>query len=171
MKNAIKVCVTILLFAISLAIQLLWFNNITLFGVKPNMLLISMIVVGMFTNIYSVSFYSFFVGFVSDLIFGTSGLYTIIYSILGTIIGYVSDNYMKENVFSAIIMTAGAVTIFEIIEYIKTMVITSSYVGVMHLFGVLIISILLNIAIVSIFSFIFGKINSLIDKKQDKIYW
>lgn len=171
MKTTFKTVITILLFIVAIFIQLFVFNNITIFGVKPNLILITMVIVGMYTNIYAVACYSFFIGYVCDLLFGTSGFCTIVYSMVGVLIGYISDNYMKENVFSAIILTAGSVTIFEIIEYIKTMAISSKYIGVMHLVGDLIISVLLNIAIASILAFVFGKINALVDKKQDNIYW
>lgn len=171
MKSVIKTIITILLFIISLLLQLFVFNDISLFGFKPNVLIISVILVGMYTNIYSTAFYSLLLGFVTDLLFGVPGFYTIVYSILGAVVGYVSDSYMKENVFSAVILTAGGVTILEIIEYIKTMAMATKYISFMHFVGDLLVTVLLNIAIVSVFAFVFGKINVLLEKKEDNIYW
>lgn len=171
MRKVVKTIITILLFIISILLQLFVFNNITLFGFKPNMLIISVILVGMYTNIYSTAFYALLLGFTTDLLFGTSGFYTVIYSILGVVIGYVSDNYMKENIFSAIILTAGGITILEIIEYIRAMAISANYIGFMHFVGDLLVSVLLNVAIASVFAFVLGKINALLEKKQDNIYW
>ena len=171
MKNIIKTILAIILFIASVIIQIFIFNDFNLFGVKPNMILISIIVVSMFTNIYACSFFLFLIGFVSDLLFGTNGLYTISYSIIGMMLGYVSDNYMKGNVLSAVILTVGSVTFFEIIEYISTMIVAKSFISLFSLFGNIIIGILINVIIVVVLSFIVEKIIGLIDKKQDKIYW
>lgn len=171
MKNVIKTIITILLFVISLLLQLFVFDDITIFGFKPNMLLISVIIVGMYTNIYSTAIYSLLLGFVTDLLFGVSGFYTIVYSILGVTIGYVSDSYMKDNIFSAIILTAGGITVLEVVQYIKTMVVATKYVGFIHFIGDLLVTVFLNIAIASVLAFVFGKINALLEKKEDNLYW
>lgn len=171
MKNIVKTILAIILFIASVIIQIFIFNDFNLFGVKPNMILISIIVVSMFTNIYACSFFAFLIGFVSDLLFGTNGLYTISYSIIGMMLGYVSDNYMKGNVLSAVILTVGSVTFFEIIEYISTMIVAKSFISLFSLFGNIIMGILINVIIVVVLSFIVEKIIGLIDKKQDKIYW
>ncbi len=80
MKNILKSICIILLFLISLIVQLFIFNNMELLGVKPNMLLISIIVVSLFTNIYSTTIYSFILGFIVDIIFGSTGMFTISYT-------------------------------------------------------------------------------------------
>ena len=59
----------------------------------------------------------------------------------------------------------------EIIEYIKTMAMATKYISFMHFVGDLLVTVLLNIAIVSVFAFVFGKINVLLEKKEDNIYW
>lgn len=83
MQRVLKIIVTILLFIISLSIQLFVFNNMSLFGIKPNMLLISIIVVSLYTNIYSCTIYSFLLGFIVDLMFGSSGMFTISSTAIG----------------------------------------------------------------------------------------
>ena len=68
MQRLLKILYTIILFIVSLVVQLFVFNNMDLFGVKPNILFISCIVVGLYTNIYASTIYSFLLGFVVDLI-------------------------------------------------------------------------------------------------------
>lgn len=171
MNRVLKVVVTIILFIISLFIQLFLFNNMSLFGVKPNMLLISVIVVSFYTNIYSGTIYSFILGFIVDILFGGSGIYTLSYTIIGMILGLISGDYVKENYLSTIVLTAFSVTIFEVIQYFKSMIISSSYISILFLIKQLILSILLNVVLVFIMCFIFGKLIEYIDKKQNKIYW
>ena len=171
MKNIVKTIMVILIFVISVLLQVFVINKTSLFDVKPNMLLVSIILVSMFINIYSCSIYSFILGFVAYLVFGTSGIYTLSYSIIGALLGFVSDNYMKGNILSEILMTIGSVTVFEIIEYIHAIVIKKAIAGIFLLVGKIILGILLNVVIVIVLSFIIEKIIKLIDKKEDKIYW
>lgn len=171
MQRALKIIVTIVLFVISLLIQLFIFDNMSLFGVKPNMLLISIIVVSLYTNIYSSTIYSFILGIIVDLIFGSLGMFTISYTAIGMLLGFVSDDYMKENYISTIILTTISVTLFELIQYFQSMIRLSSYISIFFLFKQLILSILLNVILVFIMCFLFGKLIEHIDKKQNKMYW
>ena len=147
MEKILKVIVTIFLFIISLAIQLFLFDNMSLFGVKPNILLISIIVVSLYTNIYASTIYSFGLGFIVDLIFGGSGMFTISYTIIGMLLGLISEDYMKENYLSTIVLTALSVIVFEVILYFDSMIISSSYISFFFLIKQLILSILLNVVL------------------------
>ncbi len=51
------------------------------------------------------------------------------------------------------------------------MAMATKYSSFMHFVGDLLVTVLLNIAIVSVFAFVFGKINVLLEKKEDNIYW
>ena len=78
---------------------------------------------------------------------------------------------MKENYLSIILITAISVTLFEVVEYVQSMIILSEYISFIFLIKQVILSILLNTVLVFIICFIFGKIVGLIDKKQNKLYW
>ena len=142
-----------------------------LFGVKPNLILICVIVVGLYTNIYSSTIFSFLVGIIVDLLFGSGGMFIISYTAIGMLLGYISGDYMKENYLSIILITAISVTLFEVVEYVQSMIILSEYISFIFLIKQVILSILLNTVLVFIICFIFGKIVGLIDKKQNKLYW
>ncbi|MBO5477521.1 MAG: rod shape-determining protein MreD [Clostridia bacterium] len=171
MQKVLKVLYTIILFILSLIIQLFVFNNMDLFGVKPNILFISCIVVGLYTNIYSSTIYSFLLGFIVDLIYGSTGMFTISYTAIGMLVGFIGDNYMRENYLSIIILTALSVTLFEVVQYIQSMIIISEFISFFFLLKQLILSILLNVILTFILCFTFGKIMEYVDKKQNKIYW
>lgn len=171
MRNVLKGICVFILFIIALLIQLFIFDNMQLFGVKPNLILISVIVVGLYTNIYSSTIFSFFVGIIVDLLFGGGGMFIISYTVVGMLLGYINGDYMKENYLSIILITALSVTLFEIVQYVQSMIILSQYISFIFLIKQVILSILLNTVLVFIICFIFGKIVSLIDKKQNKLYW
>ncbi len=171
MRNVLKCICIFILFIIAVFIQLFIFDNMQLFGVKPNLILICVIVVGLYTNIYSSTVFSFFAGIVVDLLFGGNGMFTISYTIVGMLLGYINGDYMKENYLSIILITALSVTLFEVVQYVQSMIILSQYISFIFLIKQVILSILLNTVLVFIICFIFGKIVSLIDKKQNKLYW
>ena len=57
------------------------------------------------------------------------------------------------------------------LSFLDSMAITANYIGFMHFVGDLLVSVLLNVAIASVSAFVLGKINALLEKKQDNIYW
>lgn len=171
MKKTVNVILTIIIFFLSFLLQLFFFNNFSLFGVKPNFLLISVIVVNLYTNIYAGTIYSFILGFFADLIFGSNGMFTISYVITSMLLGFFSESYMKENYLSIIVITILSVTCFEIVQYFQSMIIISKFINLILLFKQLILSIFLNVVLVFIMCFLFRKIIGHVEKKQNKIYW
>lgn len=171
MNKIFSVILTIIIFFLSFLLQLFLFNNFNLFGVKPNFLLISVIVVNLYTNIYAGTVYSFILGVVADLIFGSNGMFTISYVITSMILGFFSENYMKENYLSIIVITILSVTCFEIVQYLQSMIMLSKFINLILLLKQLILSIFLNAILVFIMCFLFRKIIGHIERKQNKIYW
>ncbi len=171
MKKAFNVIFTIIIFFISFLLQLFFFDNFSLLGVKPNFLLISVIVVNLYTNIYAGTIYSFILGVVADLIFGSGGMFTISYVITSMLLGFFSENYMKENYLSIIVITILSVTCFEIVQYFQSMIMLSKFISLFLLFKQLLLSIFLNAVLVFIMCFLFRKIIGHVEKKQNKIYW
>ncbi len=171
MEKVIKSIFVVILFVITLILQLFLFDNFSLFGVKPNMIIISVILVALNSSIYFSTTYSFVLGIIVDLLFGTSGMFTISYTVLGMILGFVNDDYMKGNYFTLIILTAISVCLFETILYIQSMIRINEYVSFFILIRQLILSIILNTIIIVCIYAIYNKIMKAIDKKQNRLYW
>ena len=171
MEKVLKIIFSTIIVIISFVLQLFVLNNMNLFGVKPNLFLISIIVVCLNTDIYVSTLFSFLIGLIVDMLFGAGGLFAISYTIIGMLLGYVNEDYMKENLLSISILTIISTTLFEFIQYIKSMIIISKYVSIFFFLKQLLLSILLNVIIVVIICFIFRKIMEKIYKKQDKLYW
>ena len=168
MERAKKIIISVILLIISLFMQLFVIDNMSLLGVKPNLFLISIIVISLNTDIYISTVYSFIIEVILDLLFGAGGLFTISYVVIAMILGVVKEDYMSENLFSISILTSLSVTIFELIQYFKSMIVISKFVSLLFLLKQLILSILLNVVITVIVCYIFKKI---LYKKEDKLYW
>lgn len=164
MKNTLK---TIYIFCIIVAIyllQLFIINNHTLFGTKPNLILISVIVVSLWFGLYKGSIFSFLIGLLTDILFGNSfGIFTISYTVTGMVIGYLNYNYRKENKLSLVYVTLISVVIFEFIQYVSYTVITGSYSSILYLLRQMFMSSILNIIIVYVIYELIYKIAKSVD--------
>lgn len=121
----------------------------SLFGVKPNLILISVIVVSLWYGMYTGTIFGFVIGCITDLIFGSNfGMFSIAYTIVGAIIGILNSNYRKENKMSLVYVTLIATTIFESIQYIEYLLFTHTYNSLSYLLQQIAISGVLNIIIV-----------------------
>lgn len=159
------------LFIGSILLQLFVFNDISIFGVKPNMLLISVILIGLNTNIYVSTIYSFILGIVVDLLFGCTGMFTISYTIVGIILGYISDGYMNDGFLSLLLLSTLGIVVFEIVGYIESMISLSKFISLFFLLKQLIFSLILDVIILALIYMLLDKIKRKINEKQNKFYW
>lgn len=165
-KKFLTIVYLIFLIMLIYLFQVLIINNNSLFGVKPNLILISCIVVSMWYGLYIGSFYSLLIGIITDLVFGnTLGLFTISYAITGTIVGLFNYNYRKENKTSLVYITIIGTAIFELVEYIFYLMVTSNYSSIFYLIRQITISSILNIVIVYIIYSLVVKIISYFDNR------
>ena len=155
MEKILKIIFSTILIVLSFLLQLFVIDNMSLFGVRPNLFLISIIVVSLNTDIYISTVFSFIIGVIVDMLFGAGGLFTISYTIIGMILGFVNEDYMKENLLSISILTIISTTLFELIQYVKSMIVISKYISILLFTKQLVLSILLNVIIVVAICFIF----------------
>ena len=101
MKKTLKVIYIAMIIVLIYVLQLFVINNHTLFGTKPNLILISVIVVSLWFGLYTGSIFSFLIGMLTDILFGnTYGVFTLSYTITGMVIGFLNYNY--RNLYTAI---------------------------------------------------------------------
>lgn len=160
MKNKFlfSICL-VLLFVVIFFVQIYIIDGKTLFGAKPNMILISIIVFTLFTGIYKGTLYSFLVGIISDFLYGsTYGVFTTSYVVLAIIIGIIEKNYRKENKTTLLIITFIGTAIFEIIQYIIYSILCSAPQSIFFLIKQILIASLLNMIVIYILNGIVQKI-------------
>lgn len=136
-----------------------------LFGVKPNIILISVIVMSLWYGLYSGSIYGLIIGILTDILFGnTYGIYTMSYTIVGSTIGYLNYNYRKESKASLSYLTIFGTCLFEFIEYIIYLFFSSSPTGIFYLIIQMTISSILNVILAFILYGVFAKISDYAEK-------
>ncbi|MDO4283030.1 MAG: rod shape-determining protein MreD [Clostridia bacterium] len=168
MKKTLKTIYIFLIIVVIYMLQLFVINNHTLFGTKPNLILISVIVVSLWFGLYTGGIFSFLIGILTDILFGnTYGIFTIAYTITGMTIGFLNYNYRKENKLSLVYVTLIAVIIFEAIQYIAYTVVTGSYSSIFYLIKQMFMSSVLNIIIVYVIYELIYKIAKSVDDESN----
>lgn len=167
LKKILTVIYIILLIMLVLFLQFFVIDNKTLFGIKPNLILITVIVVSLWYGVYTGTFFSFVIGICTDFMFGnTTGMFTVAYTLTGAITGFINYNYRKENKMSLVYVTFIFTAIFELIQYIQYLLVTHTYSSLFYFIKQVIMSSLLNTIIVFI---IYGAIYKIVDKFESNL--
>lgn len=165
-KKVLTILYIVILIVFIYLFQLFVINNNTLFGAKPNLILISVIVVSLWYGLHVGAFYSLITGIITDFVFMNSyGIFTISYLIVGILIGYLSTTYMKENKISLIYITMIATATFEMVQYFIYLIGFGVASNLFYVIKQILVSSLLNIVIVYILYGVFSKITSYLDSK------
>ena len=166
-KKCLTVIYIILFILLIFYLQLFVVDTRELFGTKPNLILITVIVVSLWYGTYTGTIFAFIIGFLCDLIFGsTTGMFTVAYTITGAITGFINYNYRKENKMSLVYVTLIFTGIFELIQYIEYLMITHVYSNFLFFLKQVIVSSILNTIIVFI---IYGVVYKIVDKFESNL--
>ncbi len=166
-KKCLTVIYIILFILLIFYLQLFVVDTRELFGIKPNLILITVIVVSLWYGTYTGTIFAFIIGFLCDLIFGsTTGMFTVAYTITGAITGFINYNYRKENKMSLVYVTLIFTGIFELIQYIEYLMITHVYSNFFFFLKQVIVSSILNTIIVFI---IYGVVYKIVDKFESNL--
>ena len=167
LKKCLTVIYIILFILLIFYLQLFVVDTRELFGTKPNLILITVIVVSLWYGTYTGTIFAFIIGFLCDLIFGsTTGMFTVAYTITGAITGFINYNYRKENKMSLVYVTLIFTGIFELIQYIEYLMITHVYSNFLFFLKQVIVSSILNTIIVFI---IYGVVYKIVDKFESNL--
>lgn len=166
MRKILTIIYLIFFIVLIFTLQIMLIDGRTVLGVKPNLILITVIVVSLWFGLYAGSFYGLIIGIITDILFGNNiGMFTIVYSIIGALIGFFSYNYRKENKIALVYVTVIATAVFEFVQYIMYFVISSHYNSILYLLYQLFATSVLNVVIVFIVYSLLYKILSFFENR------
>lgn len=117
-----KVFIQIALFVAFILIYILqstFFNSFTIAGIKPNIIVIYTLFVGLFAGRNIGTIMGLIFGTYVDIIIGkTVGISSIMLGIVGYLGGYFDKNFSKESRITIIIMVIGSTILYEVGRYI-----------------------------------------------------
>lgn len=168
MKKKIMTFIYILVLIIFIfAFQIFIINPRDLFGIKPNLILISVIVVSAWYGEKVGGIFSFLIGIVTELLFCSySGIFLVSYSTVGFLVGYLNNKYNKENKISLVYVTIAATFLYEFIECLYYLLIHRVYTNLFYFLRQVVVSSILNIVIVFI---VYSIIHNIIEYFDDRI--
>lgn len=165
-KKGLTVGYMLFILLMIILIQLFVINPRSLFGVKPNLILMMAIVISLWYGLIAGGISSFCLGVLSDFLFGSgNGIFTISYTLVGICIGTFEFIYRKESKMSLVYVTCIASFLFEIIQYLYYVLFCQVEGQIMLLGKQMIISALLNVVMVLLIYSCIGKLSVYIESR------
>lgn len=156
-----KLIINILIILVAFIIYFLqsnFFNWFTISGVMPNLFVIFILFIGLFSNRMTGMVYGVIIGSILDLAIGTQiGINAVGLGIIGFLAATFDKNFSKDSRATIMIMVLVATLIYEVIIYILNYVIFSINVEIINFIKILAIEIIYNLIIVIIIYPLFQK--------------
>lgn len=158
-----------LIVVLALLVQVIVANNFEIFGVTPNIVLVTIVIFSMWNDMMANVILSCFVGIGADFIFHFNiGQSFISYLVIAVCISFVSKKYRKDSKAAILYITIMATLVLAVFQYIYYAVDNGMLVNIFSVLKQTVVEILLNIATAYILYKIFEK--SMRKKEIDNIY-
>lgn len=150
-------------------IQIIISNNFEIFGVTPNIILVTIVIISMWNRIEMNIAVACIMGLLTDLIFHFDfGKSLIAYLVIALCISMISKKYRKDSKVAIIYITIMATCIFAGFQFIYYVIDNSLIINIFAILKQVIIEILLNIALAYILYKVFE--NNMKDAEFDNFY-
>ena len=148
MKKTISIILMFVTFLIIYFLQSNLFNWFTIAGVKPNLFIILTLFISLFAGAKIGTAYGIFFGIFLDVVIGRSiGISSIMYALVGAIGGYFDKNFSKDSRMTIMLMVIGTTLLYEIGNYVISIMRLSIQIEVLSFVRVLLIEIIYNVII------------------------
>lgn len=143
-----------------------FFNWFTIAGVMPNIFIIFVLFIGLFTNKYTALIYGTVVGIITDSLLGQVVGINMFAYILVSILAIVFDkNFSKDSRATITVMVIVATLIFEIVNIVISYVLLYTNIDVWIFIKTLFIEIVFNILLIIITYPIFQNVGAIVENE------
>ena len=158
MKKILSVIKIPIIIVLTFVFQIFIANNLEIFGVTPNLILVTVVIISMWNTLTVSLLVAGTMGIFADLIFKFElGESIISYLVIALCISYISGKYRKESKAAIIYITAMSTCIFTVFQILYYIIDTLAMINFFVLIKQIAVEILLNIAIAYIVYKIFEK--------------
>lgn len=148
MKKIIINILLVLTFLILYFLQLNFFSWFKIAGVMPNLFVILVFYIGLFSGRSMGLTYGIIFGIILDLLIGENvGMTAIMLAIIGIIGGVLDKNFSKDSRITIMLMVIGSTIIYELGMYILRYAILNSSIEMISFLKILIAEVVFNILI------------------------
>lgn len=145
MKKTLITLVLLIIFLIIYFIHVNFFSWFNLAGIKPNLFVVFVLIVGLFSGRSKGIAIGIVTGIFLDFFLGKSiGITALMLGIIGFFGGYLDQNFSKDSRFTMIIMVALATILYEVGYYVLNFFINSINIEFLLLTKILTIEVLFN---------------------------
>lgn len=170
-----RVLINFILIIIALIIYFLqenFFSWFTIAGVMPNLFIIYVLFIGLFSGRNKGTMYGLLIGLVLDIVVGNKiGIYTITLGGVGLLAGIFAKNFSKDSRMTIMIMAGGLTIAYEIIVYMLNHFMLDINLEIWIFLKILIVEVIYNIILTIILYPLIKKFGYYIEHeyKGDKI--
>ena len=120
-----------------------WFN---IAEVMPNVFIIFVLFVGLFTNKTLGTIYGVIIGLILDLLFGTKvGIQAVSLGLIGFLAAIFDKNFSKDSRMTIMVMVLGSTIIVEVINYLLKYMFIGNSVEIFNFIRILILEVIFNL--------------------------
>lgn len=146
MKKTIINIVLILVTFFIYYLQLNFFSWFNIASIMPNLFIILVLFIGLFSSQTMGTAYGVGIGLVLDFLFGTQiGIYAVTLGLIGFLSAIFDKNFSKDSRMTIMFMVLGSTIIFEVSNYILKYIFMATNVEVMNFIFMLIIEVVYNL--------------------------
>ena len=161
MKKFVIGVITYFIFIILYFIQANFFGWFTIAGISPNIFVIYILFLGLFTDNKFSLIMALLTGITLDLVIGkTLGATAVLFCLIAMIANYFDKNFSKDNKFTILIMVIGMTLVFEVTNYFLNALILEIPIEIEAFSKILLVEVIYN----TILTFIFY--NAFIQRKK-----
>lgn len=136
----------ILIFYILYFLQINFFSWFNIAGVKPNLFIILVLIIGLFVGKKVAIPFGFFCGIYLDMLTGKQlGISALAFAGIGLLGEYFDKTFSKDSKITILLMVAGCTLLYEIVIYFYTIARNAIPLQLVGFFKILIIEVVFNI--------------------------
>ena len=158
MKKTIINAILILTILIVYYLQANFFNWFTISGIMPNLFIILVLFIGIFSNKIMGIVYGLIIGAILDLLLSAKfGIYTIGLGAIAILAGVYEKNFSKDSRITIMVMVFTSTIIFEIIAYILSYALLGINIEILNFVKILLVEGIYNLILTIIIYPLFQK--------------
>ena len=166
MKKFVIGVITYFIFIILYFIQANFFGWFTIAGISPNIFVIYILFLGLFTDNKFSLIMALLTGITLDLVIGkTLGATAILFCLISIIANYFDKNFSKDNKFTILIMVIGMTLVFEVPNYFLNALILEIPIEIEAFSKILLVEVIYNTILTIIFYNAFIKSGALLERQ------
>ena len=143
-----------------------FFNWFTIAGVMPNLFVLFVLFVGLFTNKFLGTVYGAIIGAILDILFRDKiGISMIALGLVGFLATLFNKNFSKDSRITIMLMVSGLTVIYEVIVYFASYFVLGTSIEIWSFIKILILEVIFNLFITIIVYPLFQKFGYYIENE------